>query len=40
VDEYGSSTAVDGGRVPRGMEATAELAIDNCPEFAITVIEK
>lgn len=39
VDDYGLATAVNDGKVPVGMEEKAQLAIDNCPEFAITVVE-
>jgi ferredoxin len=35
VDDYGSSTALNGGAVPAGLEQKARLAIANCPEFAI-----
>ncbi len=35
VDDYGLSTAVDGGNVPPGLEDKARLAIANCPEYAI-----
>ena len=40
VDDYGLATAVNDGNVPAGMEDKAQLAIDNCPEFAITVVEE
>ncbi len=39
VDDFGLATAVNDGNVPAGMEEKAQLAIDNCPEFAITVVE-
>lgn len=28
---------IDGGEVPPELEAAAQLAADNCPEYAITV---
>ncbi|MGY9055712.1 MAG: ferredoxin [Alphaproteobacteria bacterium] len=40
VDDFGLATAVNDGVVPAGMEDQAQLAIDNCPEFAISVIEE
>jgi ferredoxin len=39
VDDYGQSTAVGDGTVPPGLEDRARLAIDNCPEYAVEVIE-
>ncbi len=39
VDDYGTATALDDGEVPAGMEDKAQLAIDNCPEFAISVVD-
>jgi ferredoxin len=39
VDDYGlSSVKVD--VVPEGREHMARLAVDNCPEYAIEVIEE
>ena len=40
VDDYGLSNARDDGAVPPGREEQARLAIDNCPEFAISVVEE
>lgn len=40
VDDYGYASEANGGVVPEGMEDKARLAIDNCPEFAITVVEE
>ena len=40
VDDYGYATEANGGVVPEGMEDKARLAIDNCPEYAITVVEE
>ena len=39
VDDYGYATASNGGVVPEGQEPDAELAIANCPEYAISVVE-
>ena len=39
VDDFGLATAVNEGQVPAGMEDKARLCIDNCPEFAIGVVE-
>lgn len=39
TDELGNAFAVGDGTVPAGEEATAQLAIDNCPEFAIEIVE-
>jgi ferredoxin len=35
VDDYGLSTVVGDGTVPAELEEKAQLAIANCPEFAI-----
>ena len=40
VDDYGLSRALNEGAVPPGLEEKARLAIDNCPEFAISVVEE
>ncbi len=37
VDDYGYATASGDGIVPEGQEDKAQLAVDNCPEFAITI---
>ena len=39
VDDYGLACARADGRVPPEMEEAARLAIDNCPEFAISIVE-
>jgi ferredoxin len=39
VDDLGYSTAKNEGRVPRTDEKTARLVLDNCPEYAIEVVE-
>lgn len=40
VDDYGIAQARNDGVVPEGMEDKADLAIANCPEFAITIVEE
>ena len=40
VDDYGQSRAANDGEVPAAFEDKARLAIDNCPEFAIAVIDE
>jgi ferredoxin len=37
VDDYGLSTALNDGEVPPELEDKARLAIQNCPEHAISV---
>lgn len=39
VDDFGYATAVGDGTVPPELEEKARLAVDNCPEYAITIIE-
>jgi ferredoxin len=39
VDDYGTASALNGGVVPEGLEDKAHLAIANCPEHAISIIE-
>jgi ferredoxin len=39
VDDYGYATAAGDGVVPAGMEEKAQLAVDNCPEYAITITD-
>ena len=39
VDDYGLAKARGDGTVPPELEAEARLAIDNCPEFAISIME-
>ena len=39
VDDLGNAFELNDGVVPAGMEEKAQLIIDNCPEFAIAVIE-
>ncbi len=40
VDDYGTASALNGGIVPEGLEEKAHLAIANCPEHAISIIEE
>jgi ferredoxin len=39
VDEYGYATERGDGTVPPGMEEKARLAVENCPEQAISITE-
>ncbi len=39
VDDFGSATEVGDGTVPPGQEDLARLAVANCPEFAIELID-
>ena len=39
VDDYGLAHALNDGNVPAGLEEKARLAVDNCPEFAISIEE-
>ena len=39
VDDYGMAHAVGDGEVPPELEERARLAVDNCPEFAISIDE-
>ena len=39
VDDYGQSSVRGDGHVPPGREDVARLAVANCPEFAIEVLE-
>ena len=38
VDDYGQASVNGDGTVPSGLEEKAELAIANCPEFAIAIV--
>ena len=40
LDEYGNASAANDGQVPPGQEEEARLAISNCPEFAIEIVEE
>jgi len=39
VDEYGYAKERGDGTVPPGMEEKARLAVENCPEQAISITE-
>lgn len=39
VDDYGTAAVIGDGEVPPELEDKARLAVDNCPEFAITIEE-
>jgi ferredoxin len=40
VDEYGQSVVLGDGTVPPELVEKARLAVANCPEYAISVIEE
>jgi len=39
VDDYGYATEVGDGAVPPDLAEKARLAVENCPEFAISIVE-
>jgi ferredoxin len=39
VDDYGYATEIGDGTVPPELEDKARLAVENCPEFAISIEE-
>ena len=39
VDDLGTAFELNDGVVPAGMEERAQLIIDNCPEYAIEIVE-
>jgi ferredoxin len=39
IDDYGTASVVGDGTVPPEHEDDALLAVDNCPEFAISVTD-
>jgi ferredoxin len=39
VDDFGQSLVIGDGIVPPELEGKARLAVANCPEFAITIVE-
>lgn len=39
VDDYGTAWVKGDGVVPPGLEEKAQLAADNCPEYAVTVTD-
>jgi len=40
ADDYGNGHELHDGVVPAGLEDDARLAVDNCPEYAIEVVEE
>ena len=39
VDDLGNARERGGGTVPAGLEDKARLAVANCPEFAVEIVE-
>jgi ferredoxin len=39
VDDYGYATEIGDGTVPPELEEKARLAVENCPEYAISIEE-
>ena len=39
LDRFGNASAASDGHVPPGFEEKARLAVANCPEMAIEIIE-
>ncbi|MEY2741565.1 MAG: ferredoxin [Ilumatobacteraceae bacterium] len=39
VDDLGAAHARGDGTVPPGLEDKARLAVANCPEYAVTIVE-
>ena len=39
IDDYGLSSVRGDGTVPAGLEERAQLAIANCPEYAIEEVD-
>lgn len=39
VDDYGQATALNDGVIAEGDKDAAMLAVDNCPEHAVEVVE-
>ena len=37
VDDFGQAVVIGDGWVPAGLEHKARLAVENCPELAITI---
>jgi ferredoxin len=40
VDDYGTAMVIGDGTVPVGLEDKARLAVVNCPEFAIAMLDE
>ena len=39
LDDFGNATAAGDGIVPPGQEDKARLAVANCPEYAVEILE-
>lgn len=39
ADELGMASPRGDGEVPAGLEESAQLAVDNCPEYAISITD-
>ncbi|MCU0260390.1 MAG: ferredoxin [Ilumatobacteraceae bacterium] len=39
VDDFGTAVVLNDGVVPAGLEDKAQLAVANCPEYAITITD-
>jgi ferredoxin len=39
VDDFGTAVVLNDGVVPAGLEDKAQLALANCPEYAITITD-
>jgi ferredoxin len=39
IDDFGTAQALNEGEVPKELEDKARLAVDNCPEFAIKIMD-
>ena len=39
IDDYGTAHVVGDGTVPAEQERPARLAVDNCPEFAVSITD-
>jgi ferredoxin len=39
TDEFGTASAVGDGTVPSDLQASVLLAMDNCPEYAISITD-
>ena len=40
LDDLGTASAAGDGQVPPDREDAARLAVENCPEFAVEIIEE
>ena len=40
IDDLGYASAKNAGEVPEGLEDKARLAVDNCPEYAVEIVEE